>query len=82
MTDEEAQAFADAIVYAHSTVKACRICQNLTDSEVVRYAVMTDVTKGLFALLKHLRMFRRLRGQMSTREYIMLCMGLFRLLTE
>jgi len=34
MTDEEAQAFADAIVYAHSTVKACRICQNLTDSEV------------------------------------------------
>lgn len=34
MTDEEAQAFADAIVYAHSTVKACSICQNLTDSEV------------------------------------------------
>ena len=34
MSDEEAQAFADAIINAHSTVKECSICCNLTDSGV------------------------------------------------
>lgn len=34
MTNEEAQAFADAIVNAHSTVKECGICCNLTDGGV------------------------------------------------
>ncbi len=34
MSDEDAQAFADAIINAHSTVKECRICCNLTDSGV------------------------------------------------
>lgn len=34
MTDEEAQSFADAIVCAHSTVKCCRECQNLTENEL------------------------------------------------
>ncbi len=34
MTAEEAQAFADAIVKAHSTVHCCKVCQNLTDKEV------------------------------------------------
>ncbi len=34
MTDDEAQAFADAVIHAHSTVKACRICQNLTDGDI------------------------------------------------
>ena len=32
MSDEDAQAFADAIINAHSTVKECSICCNLTDS--------------------------------------------------
>ncbi len=34
MTDEEAQAFADAIVRAHSTVKCCKECQNLTEGDI------------------------------------------------
>lgn len=34
MNDEDAQAFADAIINAHSTVKECSICCNLTDSGV------------------------------------------------
>lgn len=34
MSDEDAQAFADAIINAHSTVKECSICCNLTDSDV------------------------------------------------
>ena len=34
MSDEDAQAFADAIINAHSTAKECRICCNLTDSGV------------------------------------------------
>lgn len=34
MTDEEAQAFADAIIRAHSTVKCCAECQNLTEREI------------------------------------------------
>lgn len=34
MSDEEAEAFASAILNAHSTVKSCSICQNLTDSDI------------------------------------------------
>ena len=34
MSDEEAKKFADAIINAHSTVKECSICCNLTDSGV------------------------------------------------
>ncbi|MCH5194594.1 MAG: recombination protein RecR [Oscillospiraceae bacterium] len=34
MTDEEAQAFADAILNAHSTIKCCTECQNLTEGDV------------------------------------------------
>lgn len=34
MSDKEAQEFADAIINAHSTVKECSICCNLTDSGV------------------------------------------------
>lgn len=34
MTDEEARSFADAIICAHSTVKCCRECQNLTENEL------------------------------------------------
>ena len=34
MSDEDAQAFADAIINAHSTVKECSICCYLTDSDV------------------------------------------------
>ncbi len=33
MTDEETQAFADALINAHSTIKECAVCCNLTDSE-------------------------------------------------
>ncbi|MBQ5318160.1 MAG: recombination protein RecR [Oscillospiraceae bacterium] len=33
MTDKEAQDFADAIIRAHSTVKCCAECQNLTENE-------------------------------------------------
>lgn len=34
MSDEEAKEFADAIINAHSTVKECSICCNLTDSGI------------------------------------------------
>lgn len=34
MTDEEAKTFADAIIRAHSTVKCCTECQNLTEGEL------------------------------------------------
>lgn len=34
MTKDEAQAFADAIIHAHSTVKCCTQCQNLTEGEL------------------------------------------------
>ncbi len=34
LTDEEAQAFADAIIRAHSTVRCCSECQNLTEKEI------------------------------------------------
>ena len=34
LPDGEAEAFAEAIIDARSTVKRCQICQNLTDSEV------------------------------------------------
>lgn len=34
MTDEEAEAFAKAIIYAHKTVHTCAVCQNLTDKAV------------------------------------------------
>lgn len=33
-TDEEAQKFADAIINAKKLVKYCRICQNITDTEI------------------------------------------------
>lgn len=34
MADEDAQAFADAILAAKSTVHSCPVCQNLTDKNV------------------------------------------------
>lgn len=34
MSDEEAKEFADAIINAHSTVKECSICRNLTDGGI------------------------------------------------
>lgn len=34
LPDEQAQAFADAIVEAKKTVKTCPVCQNLTDEEI------------------------------------------------
>ena len=34
MSDNEAEEFAKAIVYAHRTVHSCSVCQNLTDKEI------------------------------------------------
>ena len=34
MTSDEAKVFADAIIRAHSTVKCCTECQNLTEGEI------------------------------------------------
>lgn len=34
MSDDEAEAFAKAIVYAHKTVHSCSLCQNLTDKAI------------------------------------------------
>ena len=33
-SDDEAKAFADAILHAHKTVHSCKICQNLTDKDI------------------------------------------------
>ncbi|MCD7771381.1 MAG: recombination mediator RecR [Oscillospiraceae bacterium] len=43
MTDEEAQAFADAIVNAHKTVHCCKICQNLTEKDIC--SICSDETR-------------------------------------
>ncbi len=43
MTDEEAQAFADAIVNAHRTVHCCKICQNLTEKDIC--SICSDETR-------------------------------------
>ena len=43
MTDEEAEAFANAIVNAHKTVHCCKICQNLTEKEIC--SVCSDETR-------------------------------------
>ncbi len=40
---EEAQKFSDAIVEAHEKIKRCKICQNLTDSEVC--SICSDKTR-------------------------------------
>ncbi|MBQ5329839.1 MAG: recombination protein RecR [Oscillospiraceae bacterium] len=34
MSDEEARSFADAIINAHSTVKECSVCCNLTEDDI------------------------------------------------
>lgn len=34
MTDDEAKAFSDAIINAHSKIKTCKICQNLTENDI------------------------------------------------
>lgn len=34
MSDDEAQAFADAIINAHSKVKYCSVCKNFTENEL------------------------------------------------
>lgn len=43
MTNEEAEAFAKAIVYAHKTVHSCSVCQNLTDKAVC--AICSDESR-------------------------------------
>lgn len=43
MTEEEVQAFADAVVNAHSTVKECSVCCNLTDSD--KCPVCSDIRR-------------------------------------
>ncbi len=40
---EEAQKFSDAIVEAHEKIKRCKICQNLTDSEIC--SICSDKTR-------------------------------------
>lgn len=40
---EEAQKFADAIVEAHEKIKRCKVCQNLTDSEMC--SICSDETR-------------------------------------
>ncbi|MCC8042370.1 MAG: recombination mediator RecR [Oscillospiraceae bacterium] len=34
MSDEDAHAFADAVVNAHDTVKTCSVCQNFTENDL------------------------------------------------
>ena len=34
MTEDDAKAFADAIIHAHKTVRHCNVCQNLTEYEL------------------------------------------------
>ena len=40
---EEAQKFSDAIMDAHEKIKRCKICQNLTDSEIC--SICSDETR-------------------------------------
>lgn len=34
MSEEEAEAFANAVIHAHKTVRVCDVCQNLTEGNV------------------------------------------------
>ena len=45
-SDEEAQAFADAIVDAKKTVRLCPVCQNLTDRELCDICADTERDHG------------------------------------
>ncbi len=43
MTDEETQAYADALINAHSTIKECAVCCNHADSE--KCPVCSDIRR-------------------------------------
>lgn len=51
LSDEEAQAFADAIITAKNTVHACPICQNLTDREICSLCDDDLRDKGLICVV-------------------------------
>lgn len=43
MTQEQSSTFANTIIKAHATIKRCKVCQNLSDSEVC--SVCSDQTR-------------------------------------
>ena len=50
-TEEEAMAFADAIVEAKKTVRTCPVCQNLTDAELCPVCMDIHRDKGIICVV-------------------------------
>ena len=50
-TEEEALAFADAIVTAKKTVKTCPVCQNLTDTDMCSLCADPKRDKGVICVV-------------------------------
>ncbi len=66
MSEQEAQEFAKAIIYAHKTVRSCEICQNLTDKPICDICSNSARDKSLICVVenpKDVEAFER------TREY-------------
>lgn len=51
LSDEDAQAFADAIITAKNTVHTCPVCQNLTDREICSLCDDDLRDKGLICVV-------------------------------
>ena len=51
MSKEDAQKFADTIVEAKSTVFTCKVCQNLTDSEVCPICANSNRDHGVICVV-------------------------------
>ena len=55
LSDEEARAFADAILEAKSSVHTCRICQNLTEGEICSICASETRDKGTICVVSEPR---------------------------
>ena len=55
LPDEEARAFADAILDAKSHVRCCRICQNLTEDEVCQICASPSRDKATICVVSEPR---------------------------
>lgn len=51
LPEEEAQAFADAIVEARQTIHTCPVCQNLTDSDLCPICADPDRDPGIICVV-------------------------------
>ena len=53
MSDDDARAFADAIMTAHSTVKECSLCCNLTENELCPVCAESSRDHGIICVVEN-----------------------------